>query len=135
MSKRQRYQKCKYNPELSCWINLNPKLQCPRDDEEWVEIVDRWALDRAPSCVDWDVIRGSQRVTDDDLVELCNVHQLLRYPDDVMMYCRGQMAMQLHICKDLMRGLKLWTAAGMGFPRVAEERRIDKKYPGLAEKG
>ena len=123
--------KCSYNKNLRCWLRRDSRLNCPRDNEDWIEIVDRWALGREPGCVDWASVRGTKQATDEALVALCDINQVLRLPDAVMGYCGGFIEMNEAVCKDLLRGELIWKALNSGFTRISEEKRLDKKYPEL----
>ena len=96
-----------------------------------METVERWALSRGVRCVDWNVMRGSKISYDDKAVGKCEVNQLLKDPDLVIEWCKGNVNLSEKLCKDITRANKIKKGVDLGFTRISQIKRIDRRFPEL----
>jgi len=94
--------------------------KCPREDDLWMERVNRWALTgRSPRSASLDPVPGSHRPDSQDgqKADQCSLSVLFRDYEAVLEWCNNERDLTLAICEDLFRGRYIWRRLQKGIEK------------------
>lgn len=123
--------KCPLNNKLKCWISKN-KIRdelCPIADNNsdfWDELIIWAGTNRSAKCVRLDLIPGTNNFDDIRQVAKANVYRLF---DDgsAVLDAIEKATMTKSVCKDLIRGRKLWIRTETGQAFKDAKRVVDRQ--------